>query len=116
MIKTDKPQTPAEGIALRGDWGDAKSYEVLCHCGDPNHNHSVWVEADETGVSVGIHTQVKSRVWELNRWQTIWTLLTKGYVEYEASVAMDKQQAINYADAIMKGVKDVENFRNKQRG
>lgn len=116
MSKTKKPQAPAEGIACRGDWGDSKNYEVLCSCGDPSHSHSFWVEADDTGVSAIVYTQVKSKWWSENRWQTIWKLLTKGYVEYEASLVMNQQQALNYAETLKKGIKDVEDARNKHRG
>jgi hypothetical protein len=109
-----KPQEPAAGISYRGNWGDTKSYRVECECSDPAHAHDIWIEADETEVSVIVYTQVKSKFWELNRWKQIWTLLTKGYVEYEAALAMNQQQAINYAEAIRKGVKDVETHINKR--
>jgi hypothetical protein len=111
MSKTQQPQTPAAGIALRSDWGDARTYEVLCECGDSNHNHTVWIEAEDTGVTVSIYTQVKSRVWELSRWRKIWTLLTRGYVEYEANIILNTQQALNYAEALKTSVKDVESAR-----
>ena len=53
-----KPQTPAEGILKKNDWGDAKMYHVVCDCGQPDHEHSLWVEADETGISVTIYATV----------------------------------------------------------
>ena len=106
------PQQPAEGILKQSDWGDAKSYQVACECTDPNQSHNVWVEADDTNtVSVTIHTTVKSQWWRLNRWQTVWRLLTRGYVEYEASVILTKQQATNYAGILKSAVKDVEEFK-----
>lgn len=114
MAKLQKPQAPAEGIACRGSWGDLKNYEVLCQCGDPAHSHSFWIEADDAGVSTIVYTQVKSKWWSQNRWQTIWTLLTKGYVEYEASLIMTEQQALNYAETLKKGIKDVEDARNNR--
>jgi hypothetical protein len=103
-----KAQTPAEGILKRRDWGDAYTYQVVCTCGDSNHDHNVWIEIDDTKeVSVTTYTQQKSKFWELNRWQTIWTLLTKGYVEYEASIIMTQQQALNYAETLKTAISDL---------
>ena len=107
-------QTPAEGILLRKDYGDAKIYKIVCECGDCDHSHEVWVEAEDHGITVTIYTQQKTKWWELNRWQTIWTLLTKGYVERESVLIMSKQQALNYANVLQSAIKDVEEF-NKER-
>lgn len=109
-----KAQVPAEGIMKTGDWGDSKSYRIACDCGQPEHRHDIWVEADDTGVAVTVYTQVKSKWWSLNRWQKIWTLLTRGYVEYEADLIMSKQEALNYAKTLESAIIDVETFR-KQR-
>ena len=46
------PQAPAEGILKRSDWGDAITYQVVCECHDANHDHHVWVEADDHRVTV----------------------------------------------------------------
>jgi len=104
-------QVPAEGILKRSDWGNAVTYQVVCECGDSNHDHNVWVEADDNRVTVTTYTQQKSKWWSQNRWQKIWTLLTKGYIEYEASIIMTEQQAINYAETLKKAVEDVETFK-----
>ena len=110
-----KAQTPAEGILKRSDWGDAMTYQVSCECHDAGHDHNVWVEADETGVAVTTYTTQKTKWWELSRWKTIWILLTKGYVEYEASIVMTKQQAFNYASVLNSAIKDVEKFRAQRK-
>ena len=109
-----KAQTPADGIMKTNDWGEAKSYKIQCLCGDSDHAHNVWVEADELGVTVTTHTMIKSKWWSMNRFQTIWELLTKGYVEYEGSVIMTRQQALNYAETLKSAIADVETFRKKQ--
>lgn len=106
-----KAQTPAIGVLKRSDWGDAMSYQVVCECHDANHDHNVWVEADDACVTVTTYTTQKSKWWEINRWQTIWTLLTKGYVEYEANIIMTEQQALNYAETLKTAIKDVKNFK-----
>lgn len=108
-----KAQTPAEGILKRSEWGDSKSYQVTCECGDSNHDHNVWIEADDVNITVTIYTTAKTKWWSTNRWKTIWILLTKGYVEYEADLIMRKQQALNYAETLKKAIKDVEEFKQK---
>jgi hypothetical protein len=108
-------QTPAEGIMKTNDWGDSKSYRVACDCGSTEHNHDVWVEADDTGITVTTYTTVKSKWYSQNRLQTIWNLLTRGYVEYESAVIMSKQQAVNYAQTLERAIIDVETFRNNRK-
>jgi hypothetical protein len=110
-----KAQIPAEGILKRSDWGDSKTYQIVCECHDPNHDHNVWVEADDNTVTVTTYTTQKSKWWSLNRWQTIWILLTQGYVEYEANILMTRQQALNYAETLKQAVRDVEKFREEKK-
>jgi hypothetical protein len=109
-----KAEKPAVGIMKTNDWGEAQTYKIECLCGDSEHAHSVWVEADELGVTVTTYTMIKSKWWSMNRFQTIWKLLTEGYVEYEGSVIMTRQQALNYAETIKSAIADVETFgKNK---
>ena len=108
-----KTQAPAEGILKRRDWGDALTYQVVCECHDSDHDHNVWVEADDNSVTVTTYTTQKSEWWKLNRWQTIWILLTKGYVKYEANIIMTEQQALNYAETLKAAVKQVKKFKEK---
>ena len=108
------PQIPAEGILIQKDWGHSKLYKVTCECGCDDCSHMVDVEADETGVVVTTYTTQKTNFWSMVRLQLIWTLLTKGYVEYEASLCMTKQQALNYANVLQLAIVDVEKF-NQQR-
>ena len=105
------PQTPAEGIMLYKDYGPSKMYRVGCECGCDDCSHMVDVDADETGVTVTTYTTQKTNFWSKNRFQLMWTLLTKGYVEYEASLIMSKQQALNYANVLNSAVNDVEQFQ-----
>lgn len=106
-----KAQQPAEGIMKTGDWGPSKSYKVVCDCGQPDHEHNVWVEAEETGVNVIIYVNVKSKFWSANRFKQIWTLLTKGYLEHETVVTMNEQEALNYAEILKSAIRDVKDFK-----
>lgn len=110
-----EPQAPAEGILLRKDYGNAKTYTVPCECCGSDCEHNVWVEADDYGVTVTTYTQQKTKWWELNRWQVIWRLLTTGYVEYEATIIMSRQQALNYAKVLEAAPNDVEVFHKDNK-
>lgn len=105
-------EKPAEGILKTNDWGESKAYKVACKCGGDDHDHDVWVEADEHDITVAIYTKVQSK-WRVNRFRHIWTLLTKGYLEQEVEITLTKQQAFNYAYTLNEAIKDVEQFRKK---
>lgn len=106
-------QQPAEGILKTNNWGESKAYKIACSCGADGHDHDVWVEADDYDVSVVIYTKVKSD-WRVNRFRLIWNLLTKGYVEHSAELALTRQQAFNYAHTLNQAIKDVEQFRQEK--
>lgn len=109
-----KAEKPAEGILKTNDWGDSKAYQIVCGCGDADHNHNLWVEAEETGVNINLYVDVKSPLWSMNRWRQIWTLMTKGYLQHETTIMMSEQQALNYAEALKTAVKDVKEFKEKK--
>lgn len=108
-------EKPAEGIMKTGDWGDSKSYHVVCDCGSSDHHHDLWVEADDYDITVSIYTTVKSPWWALNRWQQIWKLLTQGYLEHETVLSMSQQTALNYAKTLERAIIEVETFRNQRK-
>jgi hypothetical protein len=110
-----KLQIPAEGIMKTNDWGDSKVYRIACNCGDENHNHNMWVEADDHDIQVTIYTTGKTNYWSKTRWYHIWTLLTKGYIDTESSVHLNKQQALNYAETLKSAITDVETFRAERK-
>ena len=137
-------QIPAEGIMLHRSYGDAKTYVVQCECGCEGHTHHVWVEADDSGVSVQTFVELKTDWWTENVekrydidnealqefdwfWKGVWNSLctrvrlTKdiwlhGYVKYEATLIMSKQQATNYGHTLLSAVEDVEAFRRETTG
>ena len=106
-------QIPAEGIMKTNDWGDSKVYRVACNCGDENHNHNVWVEADNCDIVVNVYTTGKTNWWSKTRWHHVWTLITKGYIDTESAVHMTRQQAFNYAHTLLSAVEDVDQFRKE---
>lgn len=111
------PQTPAEGVLLHRDYGDTKVYTITCECMDPECSHNTWIEceADDFSVTVTTYTRQTTRFWDWSRWKTIWTLLTKGYVEYSGTLIMREQQALNYSNALTSAVEDVKLFRQQHQ-
>ena len=105
------PQTPAEGILKQYESGDSRAYQVVCQCGQSDHTHNVWVEADQCNVTVTVYVDVETKWWSTNRIKQIWTLLTKGYLQCETSVLMSEQQALNYAETLKKAIEDVKYFK-----
>lgn len=108
-------ERPAEGILKTNDWGDSKSYHVVCDCGSSDHAHDLWVEADAHDITVTIYATVKSPWWAWNRWQQIWKLITQGYLEHETVLSMSKQTALNYAKTLESAIIDIETFRNNRK-
>ena len=108
-------QEPAQGVLLVNDWGTSKMYKAVCDCGDDDCTHTIDVEAEDIGVTVTIYTKTRTNFWSKTRWQHIWTLLTKGYVEFDTSLIMAKQVALNYANVLQLAVKDVEELRNARK-
>lgn len=110
-----KAQIPAEGILKTNEWGDSKVYRVVCECTDSQHDHNVWVEADDCEISVTIYATVKSNFWSKTRWYHIWSLLSKGYVDTETTLIMRKQSALNYAETLKLAISDLEEFRKARQ-
>ena len=136
-----RAQKPAEGILVRGDWGDTKMYQIVCGCGQEYHDHNVEVEADSCGVNVTIYATVKTDYWtetlekrynidneilqEADWWakdlvngfvrrvKFTWQLWTTGAVTTQTTLALTEQQALNYAEILKSAVKDVKDFRSK---
>lgn len=106
-----KAAKPAEGVMKTNDWGDSKVYCVACSCGADDHDHNVWIESEDTGITVTIYTTTKTNYWSKTRWHHIWKLLTKGYLDTESTIHLTEQQSLNYAETIKSAIKDVEKFK-----
>jgi hypothetical protein len=118
-------QKPAEGILLHRDYGDAYYYRIPCDCGNPDDDLHLEVEADDCGVHVSHYVKVKTNWWDtptrfyyvnslIHRLKLTWQLWVKGYLEYEATTILTKQQAFNYAYTLNQAVKNVEEFRKEK--
>ena len=109
-----KAQTPAQGILKINDWGKAKMYKAVCACGDDDCSHVIDIEADHE-VNVTIYTRTRTNFWSKTRWSHIWSLLTQGHADFETTVVLDKQAALNYADVLKSAVRDVETFEKETK-
>lgn len=131
-------QKPARGIMETGEWKDARSYLITCGCGTPEHSHQVFVESqpDTRDVTVTIYTteytsfsgeplrlrydiendwlQSIDWAWKravngvIRRCRLTWQLWWHGEVQYEADLILDRQTAINYAQALEQAVRDFD--------
>lgn len=136
-----KAQVPAEGIMKTGEYGDSKFYKVVCGCGQPDHDIDFEVEASDTGVTVNTYVTAKSDYWSeatkkrydidtiwMQEWdwfwkdlfnglarriKLTWEIWSKGYVRTETTIAMNEQQALNYAETLKSAINDVKVFRNQ---
>jgi hypothetical protein len=121
-----KYQAPAEGIMVHNDWGDTVRYKVACECSDPDHDHQLWVEADDHGVSVSIYATVKTDSWTGHRldsfWFNVynsikkrvklaWAVWVTGQVQTEVTLVMTEQQAHNYAETLIRAQKNCKEIR-----
>lgn len=106
-------QTPAKGIMMTDRFGKSMHYHIKCECSDPDHAHQVVIEADEStdSIDVEIYATLHSKFWELSRWKQIWSILTKGYIEVQATIIMSDQSAFNYAETLKIAIHDLEKFK-----
>lgn len=110
-----KWEKPAEGVMKTGDWGKTKTYHIRCECGSPECAHDVWVEADDMQVTVTTYLTMRTKWHNMSRWKQIWTILTKGYLDTESTLVMNRQTAMNYAATLKVAVDDVEKLRSERQ-
>lgn len=114
MSSKIRAQKPAQGVTLVKDWGTSRLYKAVCDCTDDNCTQTIDIEAEDSGVTVTIYTQVRSNFWSKNRWQNLWQLLTRGHTEYETSLIMNQQVALNYLKTLESAMQDVEQLKSKR--
>lgn len=133
-----KAEKPAEGIMVTRKFNDSTFYAVKCKCGNDDDEINFEVEVDHTinEILVNTWTIQKTDFWTeaVNKrynieniwyqefdwfWKDIWNglctriRLTKdiwwnGYIKYQSTTVMSKQQALNYAETLKKAINDLE--------
>lgn len=139
-----KSQIPAEGISVTHRFEDSIFYKVDCQCGNPDDAIDFEIEIDPSvnNIIVNQYTTQKTNWWTdfvsprrdidneyLQGINWLWVglinglvkrlRLTKniwwdGYVKYESTTVLSKQQALNYADALKKGVLHLEKVQQSK--
>ena len=140
-----KSQIPAEGISVTHKFEDSIFYKVDCQCGNPDDAIDFEIEIDPSvnDIIVNQYTTQKTNWWTnfvtprydidneyVQGLNWLWAglvnglatrlRLTKniwwdGYVKYESTTVLSKQQALNYADALKKGVLHLEKVQKSKK-
>lgn len=110
-----KEQTPAQGISIDKDFGDAKIFNVECDCTSDDHAVKMWIEVqrdqDIPDVEVSFYVTTWTPLWKgwLQRLQAVYDILVKGVHKQEHHMILSKQSALNLAKVIEKTVSDLGN-------
>lgn len=109
-----KAQTPAQGISLEQDFGDAKVFNVECDCTSDDHSAKMWIEVqrdrDIPDVEVSFYVTTWTPVWSSwsKRLSAVYDILFKGVHKQEHHMLLNKQSALNFAEAIKTTVAELE--------
>ena len=124
-------QEPMMGIMKTSDHDDFAHYRVACNCSDADHDLNISIELDEDfhEVTVHVYSEVKTAYWNrnfdyshgtwyysiadfandaINRVKLAYQALVKGYVVMESYTLLNKDVALNLADALRSGVEKIE--------
>ena len=138
-----EPHLPAEGILKHNDYGDSKFYKVVCSCGNDDDSIEFEVESSMHDITVTTWTTQKTDFWTAmfktrydidnevlqevewawkNFWNGLatrlrltWDIWVRGYVKYQSTTIMSKQQALNYAETLKSAILDVKHFKEKNK-
>jgi len=109
-----KAQTPAQGISIDKDFGDAKVFNVECDCTSDDHAVKMWIEVkgdkDVHDVDVSFYVTTWTPAWGDwgKRLKAVYEILFKGVHRQEHHLLLDKQSALNFAETIKDTVKELE--------
>ena len=109
-----KAQTPAQGISLERDFGDARVFNVECDCTSDDHAVKMWIEVqrdrDVPDVEVSFYVTAWTPVWAGwgQRLRAVYDILFKGVHKQEHHIMLNKQSAVNFAGAIIDTINELE--------
>jgi hypothetical protein len=136
-----KPENPAEGISKMWEYDSSKCFKTTCSCGSDDHDFVFVVEKDEDveEVMMSVYITAKTDYWTqfakfnydidneylfaiscgitslinsiVIRAKLIYNILIHGYVKYEYNIMMNRQVALNCANAIQISVHEIEQAR-----
>jgi hypothetical protein len=113
-----KAEKPATGISQTIDMPDFKCYHVTCECTTESHSVDTYVtveaEWDIKQISVTFSVNTYSHPFADGFWRRVknafWVIL--GCDQQQHDIIMNKQQATNWAYAVLTAVKEIE--KNEQ--
>jgi hypothetical protein len=110
-----KAQTPAQGISIEKDFGDAKVFNVECDCSSDDHAVKMWIEVQRDEDIPDVEVSFYVTTWTKNWWddwparlQAVYDILFKGVHKQEHHMLLNKQSALNFAETIKKTVTEME--------
>lgn len=110
-----KAQTPAQGISIDHDWGDAKVFNIECDCSDSDHAVKMWIEVqrdrDVPDVEIGFYVTTRTaKFWQgwPQRLRAVKDILMHGIYQQEHHMLLNRQAALNFASAIQNTVADLD--------
>lgn len=113
-----KAQTPAMGISLDKDFGDARVFNVECDCSSDDHAVKMWIEVQRDKDVPDVEVSFYVTTWTKNFWEdwparfrAVYEILVKGVHKQEHHMLLNKQSAMNFADAIKNTIKEMEKKR-----
>lgn len=109
-----KAQKPAQGISIEKDFGDARVFNVECDCTSDDHAVKMWIEVqrdkDIPDIEVSFYVTTWTPAWGNwgKRLKAVYEILFKGVHKQEHHLLLNKQSALNFAEAIKTEVVNLE--------
>lgn len=114
-MKLLKAQTPAQGISLEKDWGDARVFNVECDCSSDDHAVKMWIEVQRDQDIPDVEVSFYVTTWTREFWKdwparlrAVWDILVHGVHKQEHHMLLNRQAALNFATAITNTVKQLD--------
>ena len=109
-----RAQRPAEGISVERDFGDARVFNVECDCTNDDHAVKMWIEVQRDRDIPDVEVSFYVTTWTAKFWggwpqrlRAVWDILVHGVHKQEHHMLLNKQSAVNFANAIVETVKDL---------
>jgi hypothetical protein len=109
-----KAQKPAEGISIDKNFGDARVFNVECDCSADDHAVKMWIEVqrdkDIPDVEISFYVTTWTPIWKGwgDRLKAVYEILFKGVHKQEHHMLLNKQSALNFAEAIKSEIVNLE--------
>lgn len=109
-----KAQKPAQGISIDNDYGDARVFNIECDCSSDDHAVKMWIEINKDQDIPDVEVTFYVNTWTpwFSGWQerivAALNMLFKGVHKQQHSMLLNRQSALNFAEAIKSTVRDLD--------